>query len=80
MMSASFTTILVIIAVFASLVSLAKTLFSASKESARLKRINRYPPKAMVVEDKSGHVVVLDLENQNDTQQILRTLDLLLGK
>jgi hypothetical protein len=34
----------------------------------------------LVVEDKSGHVVVLDLEKQNDTQQILRTLDVLLGK
>ncbi|QHS62412.1 hypothetical protein [Chitinophaga agri] len=79
MMSATFTTILVIIAVFASLSSLAITLLNASKETARLKRIRRYPPKALVVEDKSGHVVVLDLEKQNDTQQILRTLDVLLG-
>lgn len=80
MMSSTFTTILVIIAVFASLSSLALTLLNASKESARLKRFRRYPPKALVVEDKSGHVVVLDLEKQNDTQQILRTLDVLLGK
>jgi len=80
MMSSTFTTILVIIAVFASLSSLAMTLLSASRETARLKRIRRYPPKALVVEDKSGHVVVLDLEKQNDTQQILRTLDVLLGK
>jgi hypothetical protein len=80
MMSSTFTTILVIIAVFASLSSLALTLLNASKETARLKRIRRYPPKALVVEDKSGHVVVLDLEKQNDTQQILRTLDVLLGK
>jgi esterase/lipase len=80
MMSSTFTTILVIIAVFASLSSLALTVLNASKETARLKRISRYPPKALVVEDKSGHVVVLDLEKQNDTQQILRTLDVLLGK
>lgn len=80
MMSSTFTTILVIIAVFASLSSLALTLLNASRETARLKRIRRYPPKALVVEDKSGHVVVLDLEKQNDTQQILRTLDVLLGK
>ncbi|PSL26941.1 MULTISPECIES: hypothetical protein [Chitinophaga] len=80
MMSSTFTTILVIIAVFASLSSLAMTLLRASRETARLKRIRRYPPKALVVEDKSGHVVVLDLEKQNDTQQILRTLDVLLGK
>jgi hypothetical protein len=79
-MSSTFTTILVIIAVFASLSSLALTLLRASRETARLKRIRRYPPKALVVEDKSGHVVVLDLEKQNDTQQILRTLDVLLGK
>jgi len=79
-MSSTFTTILVIIAVFASLSSLAMTLLRASRETARLKRIRRYPPKALVVEDKSGHVVVLDLEKQNDTQQILRTLDVLLGK
>lgn len=80
MMSSTFTTILVVIAVFASLSSLALTLLRASRETARLKRIRRYPPKALVVEDKSGHVVVLDLEKQNDTQQILRTLDVLLGK
>ncbi|MCF6406792.1 hypothetical protein L3C95_28095 [Chitinophaga filiformis] len=80
MMSSTFTTILVIIAVFASLSSLGLTLLRASRETARLKRIRRYPPKALVVEDKSGHVVVLDLEKQNDTQQILRTLDVLLGK
>jgi len=80
MMSSTFSTILVIIAVFASLSSLALTVLHASKETARLKRIRRYPPKSLVVEDKSGHVVVLDLEKQNDTQQILRTLDVLLGK
>ncbi|SHM99340.1 hypothetical protein [Chitinophaga sp. CF418] len=80
MMSSTFTTILVIIAVFASLSSLGLTLLRASRETARLKRIRRFPPKALVVEDKSGHVVVLDLEKQNDTQQILRTLDVLLGK
>lgn len=80
MMSSTFTTILVIIAVFASLSSLALTVLNASRETARLKRIRRFPPKYMVVEDKSGHVVVLDLEKQNDTQQILRTIDVLLGK
>ena len=80
MMSATFTIVLEIIAIFASLSSLALTLLSASRESARLKRFRRYPPKMLVVEDKSGHVVVLDLEKQDDAQQLLRTMDVLLGK
>lgn len=80
MMSDTFTIILGIIAVFASLSSLALTLLNASRESARLKKFSRYPPKMLVVEDKSGHVVVLDLEKQNDAQQLLRTMDVLLGK
>ncbi|MBW8684327.1 hypothetical protein [Chitinophaga rhizophila] len=80
MMSATFSTILVIIAAFATLSFPALMLLNASRETARLKRIRRHTPKALVVEDKSGHIVVLDLEKQNDTQQILRTLDVLLGK
>lgn len=79
-MSATSTTILVIIAVFASLSSLTLTLIRASRESAKLKKFSRFSPKALVVEDKAGRVTVLDLEKHNDTQQILRTMDVLLGK
>ena len=80
-MSATFTTILGIIAVFfASLSSLAVTVFRASKESAKLKKFNKYPPKTLVIENRSGNVIVLELEKKNDTQQLLRTMDALLGK
>jgi hypothetical protein len=79
-MSATFTTILGIIAVFASLSSLAVTLVNATKESAKLKKFNKYPPKTLVIENRSGNVIVLELEKQNDTQQLLRTMDALLGK
>jgi hypothetical protein len=79
-MSATFTTILGIIAVFASLSSLAVTLFNATKESAKLKKFNKNPPKTLVIENRSGNVIVLELEKQNDTQQLLRTMDALLGK
>jgi hypothetical protein len=79
-MSATFTTILGIIAVLASLSSLAVTLFNATKESAKLKKFNKNPPKTLVIENRSGNVIVLELEKQNDTQQLLRTMDALLGK
>ena len=79
-MSAIFNTILVIIAVFGSLYSLALTLISAWRESARLKKYNTHPPKALVLEDKSGKVVVLELEKQHNTEEILRTMDVLLEK
>jgi hypothetical protein len=80
MMSATFTIILEIIAIFASLSSLAITLFSARRESLRLRKFRSRTPKMLVVEDKSGHVVILDLEKQNDTHELLRTMDILLGK
>jgi hypothetical protein len=79
-MSTIFNTILVIITVFISLSSLAITLTRAWRESAKLKKYSRNPPKALVLEDKSGKVVVLELEKQNDTAEILRTADVLLGK
>lgn len=79
-MPAIFTTILGIIAVFASLSSLAVTVYNASKESAKLKKFSKYPPKTLVIENRSGNVTVLELEKQNDTQQLLRTMDALLGK
>jgi hypothetical protein len=79
-MSATFTTILGIIAVFASLSSLAVTLVSAAQESAKLKKFSKYPPKTLVIENRSGNVIVLELEKLNDTQQLLRTMDALLGK
>jgi uncharacterized protein YsxB (DUF464 family) len=79
-MSALFTTILGIVAVCASLSSLAMTVFNATRESARLKKFSKNPPKSLVIEKKSGNVIVLELEKQNDTQQLLRTMDALLGK
>ena len=79
-MSTIFNTILVIITVFISLSSPAITLTNAWRESARLKKYKRYPPKALVLEDRTGKVVVLELEKQNDTDEILRTMDVLLGK
>jgi hypothetical protein len=79
-MSAIFNTILVIIAVFSLLSTLALPIISAWRESARLKKYNTHPPKALVLEDNRGKVVVLELEKQNDAQEILRTMDVLLGK
>ncbi|SFE80502.1 hypothetical protein SAMN05518672_110148 [Chitinophaga sp. CF118] len=79
-MSTTFTTILGIITVCASLSSLAVTLFNATKESVKLKKFRKYPPKNLVIENKSGKVIVLELEKQNDTQQLIRTMDALLGK
>jgi hypothetical protein len=80
-MSATFATILgIILAIFASLSSLAVTVYNASKESAKLKKFDKNPPKTLVIENRSGNVIVLELEKQNDTQQLLRTMDALLGK
>lgn len=79
-MSTIFNTILVIITVFISLSSLAITLVNAWRESAKLKKYKRYPPKALVLEDRAGKVVTLDIEKQNNAAEILRTMDVLLGE
>jgi hypothetical protein len=79
-MSAIFINILAFIAVFSLLATLALPIISAWRESARLRKYNTHPPKALVLEDRRGKVVVLELEKENNAQEILRTMDVLLGK